>query len=413
MDKIDFINNITDSYVKEYVSEAINSYNAGSFRACITYTWLSIFMDITQKIEQLAMLGENEAIEVAKKLDEIRKSNNITEMLSYEREILKFSKEKFYLFDDITLIDLARIQEDRNRCVHPLLSYDGILYTPTAEQARTHLQNAYSKLLKEPNVYGKAVLEKLMILIDSPAFPVNYNDTKTVLENGYLKSPRDVLLRNFIVIVLKKYIRGKNDHRKKTIYENLFKYLLETNRGNTEKTLKEKLHEIINIANTEEFINYLELVSIDLIFYEMFNDANRLLIKNHIKELPPNNLDLLDKLARIPDLRDIVLERIGKTPRSELYDIIPFAIPKTTRELIIKLYLKSENFEQANDFASVVRNAIDDCDDDDVNKLINGFDENGQVTSSFEFKTILFKLKNRKKIIEEKYNELIDKYGIK
>ena len=163
----DYTNGITNDNVKEHIEEAIKSYNSGSYRASITYIWLAVIMDINQKVEQLAILGEKEAKIIVQKIEKIRKENNIQEMLAFEREILKTAKDTFSLFDDIVFVDLKRIQEDRNRSVHPLLSYEGTLYKPTAEQARTHIINAYNKLLNEPNVYGKSAINGLFELIYS------------------------------------------------------------------------------------------------------------------------------------------------------------------------------------------------------------------------------------------------------
>jgi hypothetical protein len=210
-----FTSNINNSNVKEYLEEAINSYNSGSYRASITYTWLAIFMDINQKIDQLAILGEKEAINIVQNIEQIRKDNNISEMLIFERGILDIAKNKFSLFDDITMVDLSRIQEDRNRSVHPLLSYEGTLYKPTAEQARTHIINAYNKILNEPNVYGKSSIDRLFELIYSPIFPIDYTKVKIVLNSSYLKSPKESLLKNFIISLLKQYFKEDLDSRQK------------------------------------------------------------------------------------------------------------------------------------------------------------------------------------------------------
>jgi hypothetical protein len=264
------INSYTDGIinidVKEYMEEAINSYNSGSYRASITYTWLAVFMDINHKIEQLSILGDPEAINIITKIEKIRKDNSIQEMLIFERDILNIANTSFNLFDDIVKIDLKRIQEDRNRSVHPLLSFEGVLYKPTAEQARTHLINAYNKLLIEPNVYGKSVIDRLFELIYSSIFPIDYEKAKIVLSSSYLKLPKDSLLRNFTISLLKQHIREPLDFKQKKGIENTITYLLEYNRGKIENIIAEKLPAIIDFTKYEELQKLMELILIDTFF---------------------------------------------------------------------------------------------------------------------------------------------------
>ena len=156
----------TDNNSKIFIEEAVRAYKAGAYRACINNTWLAIVMNITFKIEQLALMNDAEAVKQKENLDKIKETNNISGMLNFEREILKTAKEKFELFDDIVLIDLQRIQEDRNRCSHPLLNIDNEPFIPTAELARHHLYLAVDKVISEGNVFGKAALDKILQLIN-------------------------------------------------------------------------------------------------------------------------------------------------------------------------------------------------------------------------------------------------------
>jgi hypothetical protein len=220
-------------------------------------------------------------------------------MIKFEREILISSKSKFSLFDDTALIDLRRIQEDRNRSVHPLFSYDGLLYQPTAEQARTHLINAYNKLLNEPNVYGKAVIDRLFELIYSSVFPVDYSKAKVVLEGSYLKYPKDSLLRNFVISLLKQYIKENLGATKVWAIENTIKFLFEKNRGKVEDILNEKLSSIIDFTDTDELFRLVKLFKVDSVFFSVFDEAKKVLIKNFINQFPAGNAEFLINLLDI------------------------------------------------------------------------------------------------------------------
>jgi hypothetical protein len=396
----DFIIGIHNTHIKEYLTEAINSYNAGSYRACITYTWLAVFIDINNKIEQLSMLGEQEATNIVNLIEKIRKENNIPEMLKFEREILALSKNRFSLFDDITLIDLQRIQEDRNRSVHPLFSYDGSLYRPTAEQARAHLINAYNKLLSEPNVYGKAVIDRLFELLYSSVFPIDYSKAKVVLEGSYLKSPKDSLLRNFVISLLKQYLKEDLEITKIWAIENTIKFLLEKNRGKTESVLNEILSNIVDFANAEELFKLINLFKVDSVFFSVFDDAKKVLVKNYIEQFPIGNIELLIDLLDIKEISSNIEFRVEQVTRDELYDITPFLIPKILRKKIVKEYIDSDNFDQANSFARVVITAIPEMQKDEIEILISGIANNGQVSGSWQVGAVLHKVLSNKKFDE-------------
>jgi hypothetical protein len=404
----DFIKGIESIYVKEYLQDAINAYNAGSYRASITYTWLSVFMDIYQKIEQLSITGEQEAINIVNKIDKIRKENNIPEMLKLERNILNVAKDKFNLIDDIAFIDLQRIQEDRNRCVHPLLSYDGALYQPTPEQARTHLINAYNKLLNEPNVYGKAVIDRLFELIYSSLFPFDYEKAKIVLDSGYLKSPKESLLRNFTISLLKQNITENLDVKKLFGVRNTIKYLLGKYRGKIESIIADKLPVIIDFTKNDEMLRLMNLFCVDRFFYDFFDDAKKILIKGFIDNMPTGNVELLAELLFIDDISSNVKVRINQTERKELYDIVPFGVPKVIRKLIIKCYITSGEFNVANSFAAVVINTISEMERDEIIELINGIATNSQVSYSFQVGTVLRKIQSSKIITEGEFLKLIN-----
>jgi hypothetical protein len=410
MDIENFVSGIKNVNVKEYIEEAIKSYNSGAFRASITYIWLAVFIDINQKIEQLSVLGEQEAVTIIHKIEQIRKENNIQEMLFFERDILNIAKEKFNLFDDITMIDLKRIQEDRNRSVHPLLSYEGLLYKPSAEQARTHLLNAYTKLLNEPNVYGKSVIDRLFELIYSTIFPIDYTKAKIVLESSYLKSPKDSLLNNFTIAILKQYLKEPLEFHQENAIGNTLSYLFEKDRGKIENIIGDKLPTIVNIANNNELLKILKLILIDNYFYNLFDDAQKILINNFIKDCPSGNLDILDKLTKIPDIGIFAETRINYTSRKELFeyiDEVPWSIPKSIRKVITKQYVMSINYDLANGFARVVIETIPEMEKGELIELIIGIGKNDQVSNSFQAGNVLRKIINTRKFNNDEFMNII------
>ena len=74
---------------KVHILEAINCYKGGAYRACIVATWIALVYDFIEKLNELALTKDREAIQLQKDIENNRISNNIDYFLKFERELLK------------------------------------------------------------------------------------------------------------------------------------------------------------------------------------------------------------------------------------------------------------------------------------------------------------------------------------
>lgn len=122
-----------DERARAYIAEAVSSYRAGAFRSAIVATWIAVCFDVIEKLRELSLAGDKEAEKFVQDLEVIRRSGDIKQALTFERELLEIAKNKFELISPLEYIDLERLQADRNRCAHPSLTSDDKAYTPSAE----------------------------------------------------------------------------------------------------------------------------------------------------------------------------------------------------------------------------------------------------------------------------------------
>ncbi len=398
----------TDNNSKLFIEEAVKSYKAGAYRACINNTWLAIVMNITFKIEQLALMNDAEAIKQKEILDKIKETNNIVGMLNFEREILKTAKEKFELFDDIVLIDLQRIQEDRNRCSHPLLNIDNEPFIPTAELARHHLYLAVDKVISEGNVFGKAALDKILQLINNPIFPIRYEDVSIVLQKSYLSSPKKSLIVNLIKILIKDILNSEKNIRLNMSKENVLKFLIYQYRDITEETLRASLNKFINVANILHLRNSRNLIYIDSVIWEILTEDTKIMIQQYVLKLPPEHFEDIETWLSFAQTKQQACIRIHRSTREELMSHSPFFIvPKQIRERIFELYLQSKNYNEANNFSDTVLSIIDDAEKDELIQFIKKVRDNSQVYNSNSVGTVFWKIKNRDFFTEEEFNQIL------
>jgi hypothetical protein len=171
-------------------------------------TWIALVFDLLDKMRELAVAGNGTAKHVYEEFETLQghiargDTAAIDRALKFERNILETARDKLELLDQQQYLDLERLREDRNRCAHPTFQKIEVLYSPTAELARTHLHNAVVHVLGQMPVQGKAALTELKALVESRYFPIEFEKARTQLGESALGRPSDALVRNFVDYLL-------------------------------------------------------------------------------------------------------------------------------------------------------------------------------------------------------------------
>lgn len=182
---------------RTFVSEAVACYKSGAFRACIVAGWIAVVYDIFAKITDLALGGDAEAHRLMSKIAALRlrveagDQKAIQQIVEVERTLLIIANDKFGFFDGQQMVDLKRLQHDRNRCAHPTYQGADQPYSPSAELARAHLVHAVNHVLSVPAVQGKAATAHVIRLVESSFFPQAVEQAKVQLRSGGLERPKD------------------------------------------------------------------------------------------------------------------------------------------------------------------------------------------------------------------------------
>src|SRR5690606_36378916 len=78
-------------------------------------------------------------------------------------------------------------------------------YQPASELARCHVVNAVTHLLQHGPAQGKAAMDRLLSELEQNYFPKSVDELVVHLEHGPLGRPRASLVRNFVIVLLKRY----------------------------------------------------------------------------------------------------------------------------------------------------------------------------------------------------------------
>jgi len=401
-----------DDRAKAYISEAVASYRSGAFRSAIVGTWIAVCFDVIEKLRELALSGDKEAEKHAEELEKTRKSGDIAKALKFERELLELARDKFELISHIEFIDLERLQEDRNRCAHPSLVSEDQVFSPSAELARVHLYSAVSHLLQHPPVQGRYALDRLIKEIDSEYFPENKDKAKVSLTSGPLRKPRESLVRNFVVVLIKKFLKGSIDWKHKRRVAAALNATAELHPQGHCAAFSVKLSPLLRSLDDVELKRVID-------FFQLIPDAWQYVesdvqqrIENFLSSLPSELLDEMEFLLSFPPFRKQALSRIKIATRTELKACMFIFLPLEVAERFIAIFLESPNFDQANEWAKHLAIYASDFNEDQIRRIVTCAAKNDQVLHSFELGALLNALRSRKKIPEVDFDDLLKANGL-
>ncbi|MCH8485767.1 MAG: hypothetical protein LAT75_02810 [Candidatus Cyclonatronum sp.] len=401
-----------DQKARNYIKEAVACYNSGAFRASIVATWIAVAYDLLEKIRELSLTGDQEAEKQAEFFEKACQSGDISAALRIEKELLTLARDKFELISIIEFTDLKRLQDDRNRCAHPSMVSTEESYSPSAELARYHICNAVECLLKHQPVQGKSALARLLKEVDSEYFPNNTVDAISHFNHGPLSKPRKSLVRNFIIVLLKKMIFNDLNYKEMVRYGSALNAIRNLHREITEATCQEKVSELIRAlddGNLNRAVAFLKNVH-DI--WPLIDKNIQDTIKRYVRNMPSKDLYGLTDLIKIAELKKMVFERINKLTKHEAFNDLLFDNHPSINSRRIQIYIKSANYEFANNVAEDFRMYVSDLTKEQTQKLIEGSSTNSQVIDSYEFPSIVSSLRNNKNIDKTELNNLLSDHNL-
>lgn len=402
-----------DEKAKGYIAEAVASYRAGAFRSAIVAAWIAACFDIIEKLRELALSGDKEAEKQIEDLEKTRRSADLTKALKFEREILELARDKFELISHLEFIDLERLQADRNRCAHPSLVSEEQAYLPSAELARVHIHAAVTHLLQHPPVQGKYALDRLLREIGSEYFPQKAGDAKAFLSSGPLRKPKESLVRNLTVVLLKTILKENSDwkrHRRSAAAAQAIADLHPQQYG---QTLSEKLSPLFRTVEDTDLHQAVESLQLVADSWQYLDADVRHRLQSYVEVIPGDRIEDLGLILDYEPLRQFAEKRIAVATRVELKDALFLErMPRQVVDRFIAIYLDSKSFEQANEWGKQLLFHISEFMPEHVRRILTNASKNPQVLGSFEFPPLVISLRARKTIPADEFDALLREHGL-
>lgn len=314
---------------KSYIGEANQCYRAGAYRAAIVSTWVAVVFDLIDKIRDLSVSGDANAIALEHKLttyiSQLNSGNQqgTSNALSFERNILATCRNKLQFFDQQQYVDLERLREDRHRCAHPSFQQVGVPYSPSAEQARLHIRNAVVHVLSQPPVQGRAALAGIKTTIASQYFPASVDKAVAEIRKAGLVNPTDALVRSVLDALIFGFLTPDDELYEKDQAVTALNAMYEMFPGLVEERLGRQLSKAINDVADDRFLWVVYLVATVTGAWGLIDQPSKDRIERFVEVASYDDLSLaIGALADIEDFRPALEARIHGFNRDELAGVV-------------------------------------------------------------------------------------------
>ena len=288
-DMEELLNLVCDLEIKDYMREALNCYNSGSYKACVIMSVIAGIYDLNKKVEVLA--SSNEAIRKLK--DNVKKKKD--NLKPYEKYLIeKCETAEIDMLNSNEKKELIRCLDTRNDCAHPSN------FICSAEKARDIYSSIIDIICSKPALYGcNKINEIVEELNEQTFFPVLENERVEEIVRDYINRFHSKAILPLLKKVVETIIKNENS----TKNENAIYFLAISEKcisNFPESYLKEFLKE-----KNEKYLLQLLGINSDILKYFSDTDIERIIkrFENYLKSEKINNLDNWIKILLSEKLR--------------------------------------------------------------------------------------------------------------
>lgn len=386
---------VRETKAKLYITEAIDAYRGGAYRAAIVSTWIAVAFDIISKIRELASQGDSAAQKVITDLDKAIAIKDIRKLQGLEDDLLNKAHNDFEFLSSQEFIDLSRLKEDRNFCAHPAFVGEDILFEPEPERVRLHIVHAVKHLLQHQPVQGKSAITRLITDIKSISFPNEVETAAVFLNAKYLDRAKRVLIQNLIVIFLKALLRGDNPDLPPT-YSNQIALTLQVIARKYpdlyETRMSERLPSMAENLTDGLLPNLFQLLGSDPRCWAWIGEPVQIRVKTFVTVgvTQPATRNIIFKAVNVEELKPIIVNAFNSLKHESQINIIASTPRPEFADKAIHIYSCASSFRGAESLgASVIAPMIPHFSANDVVKVLETIKQNNQIWDAAGTPTLL------------------------
>lgn len=408
---------IESSSTRNYFQEVYSSYLNGNYRAAVVTLWSVLVCDAVYKARRLIDLTDDEwAKQEISKIEDLQKINSTSS--EWELAIFKgfYDQKKFIGAGEFS--NIIDIQKKRHLCAHPILSEDDALYTPNKELVKSMIINALDDFITRKNYYGKDLFKVILeTLVNNSEFYSTPGNTKPLVDK-YLSraTPGSAykIFKDFWKFTFRLDNADANKHR--VILRNTCNHVYTEIKKDpsTANKIKDDLDYFENITFKWSNLSHLfAFLCWHPDFYKKFSPELQGRLRDYINYKDNEDVDshvylfattflfssFNDYYEHIKSkIEGYEISNFHKSHIKFMLDVYDgYNCEKEIYDLVVLYASKATDFDDAdNRFNLIFKDEIlEKLTKDQVSKLIDSFEENGQIGSRRRRNEDLAKLTKR------------------
>jgi hypothetical protein len=380
----ELVQTVRDPQAKAYISEALQAYRAGAYRAAIISTWIATAYDLIGKLRELASGGDRQAREFVVNLDQAIEQANLRRLQETERELLTTCRDGFDLLSASEAEDLRRLQLDRNLCAHPAFVSPELLFQPVPEAVRTHIVHAVRHVLAQRPVQGKYALNRLREDLKRLSFPRDTEEAFAYMHAQYLGRAKDSLVRNLVTLLLKTLLRS-DDAELRGRERAMGNALRAVSRSHYElfrEVVRSKLNGFVEDLPDPQLPNLCAAFAVDGVLWEWLSAPMKLRVKQYVQSvtLDGENGPAVMRCLLVPELASALLDRLEGMDWMASVEMLSASPHPSFIKAGLSLYRRSRSFRGSEWVAdSLLAPLLGSFSPLDVISLLEAARENNQI----------------------------------
>lgn len=386
-----------DSIARSYIQESVSTYRAGAMRSSIVATWNAIVFDFLHKLRELELTGDKNARAKLAEFEKIRAGGEgkLKDALEFERSVLDVAAKEFELLTPVELIDLGRIQADRNRCAHPSMQSADEPYQPSPELARLHLRNAVEILLSREPVQGKSAFDRIVGEIKSPYFPRSVQEAKNHFLAGPLGRARKVLVTSLTKGIFKSFLQDKLPLEERSRQLAALGAILEMYRAIVEEVIQNDLPSVMTAVQPQDLWRLIAVFEAFPLAWDHAGQAVQTTVQRYLESVTDPRFRPIAVTAglAVPALHATAAKRVTELSAGELGDLIEVRPDRSLVPAAIKLFEEADSYRNAESrLERLILPYLPNLTPTEIETVLVATASNGQILNAGRVASLLHKL---------------------
>jgi hypothetical protein len=383
---------VRDHQSRAYVEEAVSAHRAGANRAAIVTLWTTIVYDVIQKIRELSNSGDPNATTFVQRYEDAVRRSDLRVLQSIEENIVETARTDFEMVQAHEATALLRVREDRHLCAHPAMTLNDTLFQPTPDIVQAHVVHAVTFLLAHAPMQGKSALDRIYADIMAPSFPLDAHQAAIFLDERYLKRAKPSLLRNLLVVLLKKHV-GKSAEVRPEVFSISLDACLRSRRADCEAIIEHELPKLAPTTPHDRLLNVLMLADVDPRCWDWCGEATRLQIRETLKSGRQHERytpRMLRGASRLPDIAPLLTDGFEKLDDAQKLRLAELSPRVEYVKPMISRYAAAWGFRDAGAVGQrAIVHLAPHMSAEDVVEVIRAAQGNGQIHQAAETPDVL------------------------